>query len=77
MTEEQIMLIEKQRLRDLLADAIADIEAEGGSIRFFAAAFLVEALRLHVQIEGPNNLDATITKLGVRHLTQNGDVGRC
>lgn len=77
MNELQIMAIEKERVENMVATALAEIDETGGSVRFFAAAFLVQAFRMHVQIEGPDNLQATVARLGVRELTRNGDANLC
>lgn len=78
MTEDQkTMIAERERVSALLAQAVSDMEQDGGNIRFFSAAFLTAAVQLHVEIEGPENLDTTITKIGVRELSRVGAVTQC
>ena len=73
MTEEkQMMAIEMQRVRTLLAEAIAELEADGGDIRYFTAAFMAAAMQLQCEVEGEDSLNVAITRLGVRTLTARG-----
>lgn len=76
MKNEQKMKIEMQRVSDLLALAVADLEAEGGDIRFFNAAFLVAAIQLQAEVEGPDTIMRALSSVGVRELTQSG-IGSC
>jgi len=48
MTDKQKMKIEMNRVRDILGDVVADLEADEGDLRFFAAAWLSQAIQLHV-----------------------------
>jgi len=75
MTDEQIMATEKARVQEMLAEAIEQIENDGGSVRFFAAAFLVAAFELHVEVEGTDNLQAAMARLGREALTRHGAAG--
>jgi len=77
MKNEQKMKIEKQRVSDLLAQAVTDLEAEGGDIRFFNAAFLIAAIQLQAEVEGPDTIMRALSKVGVRELADTGVVGRC
>jgi hypothetical protein len=78
MTELQsIVETEMRRVRDHLSDAIADIESNGGDIRFFSAAILTAAVQLHVEIEGTAGLERAIAKIAQRELVRAGEAGRC
>lgn len=68
MTDEQKMQIERDRVSFLLEQAVAALTAEGGDIRVFNAAFLVAAIQLHCEIEGPETIARALTKVGVKHL---------
>ncbi|WP_108484343.1 hypothetical protein [Oceaniglobus ichthyenteri] len=77
ITDEEKMKIERARVSDLLAEAIQSLEAENGDIRFFNAAFLVAAIQLHAEIEGPETIARALSKVGVRELTRSGTVTTC
>lgn len=77
MTDEEKMRIERARVSDLLAEAIQSLEAENGDIRFFNAAFLVAAIQLHAEVEGPETIMRALSKAGVRELTRSESVTRC
>ncbi|WP_296639294.1 hypothetical protein [Roseinatronobacter sp.] len=76
MTDQELMAIEKERVQNMLQTAMAEIDETGGSVRFFAAAFLVQAFALHVEIEGTDNLQAAMARLGREELTRRGKAGR-
>ncbi|MCF3595468.1 hypothetical protein LZG00_15860 [Rhodobacteraceae bacterium LMO-12] len=71
------MQAERERVKDLLGEAIQDLVCEGGDIRFFNAAFLVAAIQLHAEVEGPETISRALSKLAVRELTARGEVGAC
>nr|WP_309502348.1 hypothetical protein [uncultured Roseovarius sp.] len=77
MTDEEKMRIERARVCDLLAEAIQSLEAESGDIRFFNAAFLVAAIQLHAEVEGPETIMRALSKMGTRELTRSGTVPTC
>ena len=66
------MEIERARVTALVADGVAGVEAYGGDIRFFNAAFLVAAFQLHSEVEGPETIMAALTKAGVMQLKSEG-----
>lgn len=75
MTDTELMAVEKERVENMLATALAEIDEAGGSVRFFAAAFLVQAFRLHVEIEGTDNLQSAMARLGREELVRRGTAG--
>ena len=77
LTNEQKMKIELAAAQLAFEAALSDLHERGGDIRFFTAAMLVAALRLHVDIEGPDSLLSTITKMGTRELSNRGDANLC
>ncbi|WP_386167215.1 hypothetical protein [Sulfitobacter pontiacus] len=78
MTEQQsIMQREMERVREYLAEAVGGIEADGGDIRFFSAAFLTAAVQLSVEIEGTAGLKKAISKIAQWELVRAGEAGRC
>ena len=70
--EKQMMAVEMQRVRDLLAEAVTEVETDGGNIRYFNAAFMAAAMQLQCEVEGDDSLNNAITRLGVRTLTSRG-----
>ncbi|MGB3316840.1 MAG: hypothetical protein WBB85_20815 [Albidovulum sp.] len=77
MTEQQIMQREIARVRDLLSEAIGEIEADGGNLRFFAASLITAAIQLHAEVEGSAGLERAIAKLAALELVRTGEAGRC
>jgi hypothetical protein len=77
LTNEQKMKIELSAAQLAFEAALDDLNERGGDIRFFTTAMLAAALRLHVDIEGPDSLLSTITKMGTRELTNRGDANLC
>ncbi len=77
MTHEEIMLTEKVRVQKLLTAALDEIEAEGGSIRFFAAALLGAAIETYAEVEGPEAVERGITKMALRKLGRAGAINAC
>lgn len=77
LTDDQKMKIELSAAQLAFEAAIDDLVKRGGDIRFFTAAMLAAALRLHVDIEGPDSLLSTITKMGTRELSSRGDTTLC
>lgn len=77
MTDEEKMLIEMNRVKALLENAVEGVEADGGDVRIFNAAYLVSAIQLHIEIEGAQSLLGALSKIGTRELTVSGGVGRC
>lgn len=76
MTAEHLMEIEMHRVRQFLGDAVADLEADGGDLRMFAAAFLAAAVQLHTEIEGTEALQRAIAKMATAEMVRAG-AGRC
>jgi len=76
MTDTEKMKIEADRVRALLADAVAGVEADGGDIRFFNAAFLTVAIQLHAEVEGFASVESAITKIAKHHMIASGAAGR-
>jgi hypothetical protein len=74
--EKQTMQQEIDRVQRHLRAALAEIDIDGGSIRYFNAAFMSAAMVLHGEIEGHDTLDAAMTKNATRLLTANGSAGR-
>lgn len=74
---EQAMRGEIERAKRLLDEAVLELSDDGGDLRFFSAALLVTATRLHVELEGPQNLERTITKIGIRELKRAGAIATC
>ncbi|MCV2871588.1 hypothetical protein OEZ71_04695 [Defluviimonas sp. WL0050] len=77
MTDAEIMETEMKRVRDFLGQAVADLEADEGDLRFFSAAFLTAAIQLHVDIEGVEGLKRAIARLAAREMVRSGEAGRC
>ena len=77
MTNGERMETEMTRVRDFLGQAVADLEADEGDMRFFAAAFLAAAVQLHTEIEGTEGLQRAIARLAARELVRTGKAGRC
>lgn len=77
MTEQDKMRHEMIRVRDLLAEAIQGVDAEGGDIRFFTAAILTGAVQLMAEIEGTDGLHRAIARVAQRELIRTGEAGRC
>jgi len=76
MTNDQRVKIERHRVREMLAKQIDDMTIDGGDIRFFSGALLVAAVQLHAELEGPESLDRTISKIASRELVRLGAAGR-
>lgn len=77
MTDIEKMRIEKQRVADLLEDGVAGVEADDGDIRFFNAAFLVAAIQLQSEVEGPDSILRALSKIGIRTVKNASGVGQC
>lgn len=77
MTHEEIMLTEKERVQRLITAAIDEIEAGGGSIRFFAAALMGAAIETHIAVEGPEGVERAFTKMAVNKLGKAGAINAC
>ena len=77
MTQEEILLIEKERVQHLITAAIDQIETEGGSIRFFAAALMGAAIETHIAVEGPAGVERAFTKMAVNKLGKTGAINAC
>lgn len=76
MTDQEKMKHVMTRVRDMLADNVAELEAEGGDVRYFAAAFLTAGMQLHVEVEGTDGIERAIAKIGARELVRAGAAGR-
>lgn len=76
MTDEEKMEIEITRVQSLLQVAIEGVEESGGDIRMFNAAFLVTAIRLHSEVEGPETIARALSRVGVKELKSRG-AGSC
>lgn len=78
MTDDQKrMQREMERVRDCISEAVQEIEADGGDIRFFSAAFLTAAVQLSVEVEGTAGLERAISKIAQRELVRAGEASRC
>lgn len=77
MSTAEMMEIEMGRVRQFLGDAVADLEANGGDLRMFAAALLGAAVQLHAAIEGTEPMQRAITKLATAEMVRAGEAGRC
>lgn len=77
MTDAAKMRSEMVRVRDFLGQAVADLEADEGDLRFFAAAFLAAAVQLHTEVEGHEALQRAIARLAAREMVRTGEAGRC
>jgi hypothetical protein len=77
MTDAQKLEIERDRVASLLEQAVAALTAEGGDIRCFNAAFLVAAIQLQAEMEGPETIVTALTKVGVQNFKGNGSVASC
>ena len=71
--ENKTMQQEIERVQIYLRAALAEIELDGGSVRFFNAAFMSAAVSLHAQIEGRETIDAALSKNAARYLACNTD----
>jgi hypothetical protein len=74
MTEQQQMAIEQQRVRMALDMSLEEIEQHGGNVRFFGAALICAAMRLHVELEGTDGLERAMTSLVKGELVRAGKV---
>jgi hypothetical protein len=72
MTPKAIMQTEAERVSTIMADAVDQIENEGGNLRFFSAAMLTAAIELHVELEGLESLDRAITRIGMHEHKRRG-----
>ena len=70
------MLAEIERVQTHLRAALAEIDYEGGSLRYFNAAFMSAAMVLHGEVEGHETLDAAMTKQATRLLAASHRAGR-
>jgi len=77
MTNAERMKAEMNRVRDHLGDAIHELEADEGDIRFFSAAILSAAIQLVVELEGTEGLNRAVTKIAMQEMTRTGEAGRC
>jgi len=75
MTDQELMAIEKERVQNLLATALAEIDEAGGSTRFFATALLVASFRFYLDVEGVQNLEKAVARLSGEELTRRGKAG--
>ena len=75
--EKTVMEFEIERVSILLSEAIAQIDGEGGSLRYFNAALMSAAMVLHAQVEGPETLDAAMTKNAKALMVKSGGAGTC
>ncbi|MFC3613563.1 hypothetical protein ACFORG_07300 [Lutimaribacter marinistellae] len=76
MTDEmEKMANEKARVLAALDAALTELETEGGDLRFFSAALLMAAFRLHADIEGPQSLVSAVTAAAVRVAKERGVAG--
>lgn len=76
MSLEAALQIETNRVRDALGHLLAEVEADGGDVRCFAAALLTGAIQFHAEVEGTEGLARAIANLGRRELTREGRAGR-
>ena len=74
--EKETMQAEIKRVQTHLRAALAEIDIEGGSIRYFNAAFMSAAMVLHGEVEGHESIDAAMTKQATRLLAASGKAGR-
>lgn len=77
MTDMEKMTYEMSRARELMAEAIAALQAENGDIRFFSAAILTAAVQLLVEVEGTAGLERAIAKIAEREMIRSGEAGKC
>lgn len=61
-----LMEAEAARVRGMMADAVAQLEVEGGDIRCFTAALLIAALELCVEVEGPEAFISAASRMAQR-----------
>jgi len=76
MTEEQKIAHEFSRVKAMLAEAIQDLEAENGDIRFFNAALVGAAIQLCAEVEGTEGLHRVIAHVARGELVRTGNAGR-
>lgn len=77
MSAAEMMEIEMGRVRRVLGEAVAELEADGGDLRMFAAALLAAAVQLHTEIEGTEHMQRAIAKLATAEMVRAGEAGRC
>ncbi|MCZ4260974.1 hypothetical protein O4G76_09010 [Limimaricola sp. G21655-S1] len=76
MTERQMIVKERDRVSGLLSEAVSGLEAEGGDLRLFAAALLMAAVQLHIEVEGVDGLKRALSRLAAHEMTRCGVAGR-
>lgn len=76
MNETEQMDTEVERVRAMLGNAVAAVEAENGDLRFFAAALLTAAVQMHVEIEGVEGMRRALSRLAFRQLPADDVAGR-
>lgn len=76
LTDKQRMMIEADAAKVAFDAALQDLTDRGGDVRFFAAAMLAAAVRLHVEIEGTAGLERAISRLSQAEVPGSGAAGR-
>ena len=69
---EPTALNEIARINRLVDGAMHEIGAEGGDVRIFSAGLLSAAIRLHVEIEGPEALVKAMARFAVPYEFDSG-----
>lgn len=62
------MRTELERCERMLSDQLRDIDDGNGNVRFFAAAYLAQAIRFYSELEGVASLASAITRLGQKEI---------
>lgn len=75
--ERKTMATEIDRVQRLIAEAVNEIDQDGGSIRFFNAALMTAAMTLHSEVEGPASVEAALVKTAKRRLVADAKAGSC
>ena len=75
--QEFAMAREADRVREMLAEAVANIEGDDGNLRYFSAMFLRAAIELQIETEGPAATARNIAAVGERQLARTGAAGAC
>lgn len=77
MTDQEKMAHEFARVKALVDVGLEDLANENGDVRFFNAALLSHAMKIHTEVEGAETLERAITKIASRELVRRGGAGRC
>lgn len=75
LTIHQRMQIEANAARVAFDAAIEDLTERGGDVRCFSVAMLAAAVRLHVEIEGTDDLHRLLSRFARAELARTSGAG--